>query len=128
MQPVLYSCTDAEEGDPGWIRTGSDICYYKNHYKRSCLNPKTEREKYFYTLTFTIQFPHSNDSCYLAYHYPYSFSLLEVSLNVLVTQHSKKKVESVYTYARITVESCWPLQLESTFCYTGRCFEVFKRS
>lgn len=77
MQPLLYSCKDAEDGDPGWIRTGSDICYYKNHYKRPCSNPKTEREKYYYTLTFTIEFPYSNDCCYLAYHYPYSFSLLE---------------------------------------------------
>ena len=77
MQPVIYSCKDAENGDPGWVRIGSNICYYKNHYK--CSTKKNEKEKYYYTLTFTLQFPYSNDRCYLAYHYPYSFSLLEVN-------------------------------------------------
>ena len=76
MQPVLYSCKEAHDGDPGWVRAGTDICYYKNHYKRP--NRKSEREKFYFTLTFTIEFPYSNDQCYLAYHYPYSFSLLEV--------------------------------------------------
>ncbi|XP_046861355.1 cytosolic carboxypeptidase 1-like [Xenia sp. Carnegie-2017] len=77
MQPVLYSCKDAEDGDPGWIRTGTDICYYKNRYKRSCPGRNAEKEGYYYTLTFTINFTHADDSCYLAYHYPYSFSLLQ---------------------------------------------------
>ncbi|XP_028418309.1 cytosolic carboxypeptidase 1-like isoform X2 [Dendronephthya gigantea] len=92
MQPVLYSYKDAEDGDPGWIRTGSDICYYKNHYKRPCSNPKTEREKYYYTLTFTIEFPYSDDRCYLAYHFPYSFSLLE---NHLLTYEYRLDPEKI---------------------------------
>ncbi|XP_029985642.1 cytosolic carboxypeptidase 4-like, partial [Sphaeramia orbicularis] len=28
MQPVLYSVTEALEGRPHWVRTGTDICYY----------------------------------------------------------------------------------------------------
>lgn len=36
----------------------------------------------FYTLTFTITFKHNEDVCYLAYHYPYTFSALRVLLSV----------------------------------------------
>lgn len=36
------------------------------------------RRTTFYTLTFTITFKHSEDVCYLAYHYPYTYSALMV--------------------------------------------------
>lgn len=29
MQPVLYSVREALEGRPHWVRTGSEICYYR---------------------------------------------------------------------------------------------------
>ena len=32
-----------------------------------------------YTATFAISFPHVDDTCYLAYHYPYLYSDLMVS-------------------------------------------------
>ena len=35
--------------------------------------------KRFYTATFTLEFPHSNDVCFMAYHYPYTYSMLQVS-------------------------------------------------
>lgn len=35
----------------------------------------------FYTLTFTINFKHKEDVCYLAYHYPYTYSTLKVQLS-----------------------------------------------
>lgn len=34
--------------------------------------------KRYYTLTFTVVFPHDDDVCYLAYHYPYTYSMLKV--------------------------------------------------
>uniref|UniRef100_A0A8D2IPI3 Peptidase M14 domain-containing protein n=1 Tax=Varanus komodoensis TaxID=61221 RepID=A0A8D2IPI3_VARKO len=34
-----------------------------------------------YTLTFSIVFPHKEDVCYLAYHYPYTYSTMMVSRN-----------------------------------------------
>lgn len=29
MQPLMYSVQEAIGGSPRWVRTGSDICYYK---------------------------------------------------------------------------------------------------
>ena len=79
MQPVFYSMKDAEEGNPGWERIGVNICYYRNHYARK--NFAGQANKLYHTTTFSIVFPYANDTCYLAYHYPYSFSMLLVSLD-----------------------------------------------
>uniref|UniRef100_A0A8D1N5H6 Cytosolic carboxypeptidase N-terminal domain-containing protein n=1 Tax=Sus scrofa TaxID=9823 RepID=A0A8D1N5H6_PIG len=78
MQPTLYSVKEALLGRPGWVRTGYEICYYKNHYLQSAAITGGASGKYYYTLTFTITFPHDEDACYLAYHYPYTYTTLMV--------------------------------------------------
>lgn len=70
MKPILFSVTEAQLGRPGWVRTGTDICYYKNCYRRPC------RGKNYLTTSFNVIFPHSYDICYLAYHFPYTYSQL----------------------------------------------------
>ncbi|XP_053742457.1 cytosolic carboxypeptidase 4 isoform X2 [Synchiropus splendidus] len=79
MQPVLYSVREALEGRPHWVRAGADVCYYRNHFCPA----RGRRKPSFYTLTFTITFKHQEDVCYLAYHYPYTYSALKAHLNVL---------------------------------------------
>ncbi|XP_040894076.1 LOW QUALITY PROTEIN: cytosolic carboxypeptidase 4 [Toxotes jaculatrix] len=79
MQPVLYSVREALEGRPHWVRTGTEICYFRNHFCPA----RGRRRAPFYTLTFTITFKHSEDVCYLAYHYPYTYSALKAHLRVL---------------------------------------------
>uniref|UniRef100_A0A3B5ACI9 tubulin-glutamate carboxypeptidase n=1 Tax=Stegastes partitus TaxID=144197 RepID=A0A3B5ACI9_9TELE len=79
MQPVLYSVREALEGKPRWVRTGTDICYYRNYFCPA----QGRRKTTFYTLTFTITFKHNEDVCYLAYHYPYTYSALKAHLKVL---------------------------------------------
>ncbi|TNN29194.1 Cytosolic carboxypeptidase 1 [Liparis tanakae] len=74
MQPVLYSVREALEGRPHWVRTGTDICYYRNHFCPA----GGRRRSSLYTLTFSISFRHHEDVCYLAYHYPYTYSALKV--------------------------------------------------
>ena len=79
LTPLLYSDTEtqrqakrlAEEGAAaggrgpvGWFRAGSDIAYYANSIKR--------KSGSYYTLTFTVAFPHDNDQCYLAHCYPFT--------------------------------------------------------
>ncbi|XP_051239111.1 cytosolic carboxypeptidase 4 isoform X2 [Dicentrarchus labrax] len=46
----------------------------------------------FYTLTFTITFKHNEDVCYLAYHYPYTYSALKAHLKVLQKSVDPAKV------------------------------------
>ncbi|XP_008850570.2 cytosolic carboxypeptidase 4 [Nannospalax galili] len=83
MQPTLYSVKEALLGRPAWIRTGSEICYYKNHYHQNSATTGGASGKCYYTLTFAVTFPHNEDACYLAYHYPYTFSTLMTHLDIL---------------------------------------------
>nr|CAD7420447.1 unnamed protein product [Timema poppensis] len=71
MKPLLYSVREATLGQMGWVRTGRDICYYRNSYQ----NLGSKGRSYF-TTTFTVEFPHAYDVCYIAYHYPYTYSQL----------------------------------------------------
>lgn len=85
MQPLLYSVKEAKEGKPGWVRTGSRITYYKNNFIHVEANEEAKStrkdHKSYYTLTFSIDFPHCGDTCYLAYHYPYTYSMLLVRIS-----------------------------------------------
>uniref|UniRef100_A0AAX7SZT7 Peptidase M14 domain-containing protein n=1 Tax=Astatotilapia calliptera TaxID=8154 RepID=A0AAX7SZT7_ASTCA len=88
MQPVLYSVKEALEGRPHWISTGTEICYFRNNFCPA----QGRRRTTFYTLTFTITFKHSEDVCYLAYHYPYTYSALMAHLKILQKSVDPAKV------------------------------------
>ncbi|KAG8516306.1 Cytosolic carboxypeptidase 4 [Galemys pyrenaicus] len=47
-----------------------------NHYRQSAAVSGGASGRSYYTLTFSLTFPHSGDTCYLAYHYPYTYSAL----------------------------------------------------
>uniref|UniRef100_A0A4X2KDT3 tubulin-glutamate carboxypeptidase n=1 Tax=Vombatus ursinus TaxID=29139 RepID=A0A4X2KDT3_VOMUR len=91
MQPTMYSVKEALQGRPHWVRVGYDICYYKNHYRQ---NPAAAGApgKCHYTLTFSVTFPHNEDVCYLAYHYPYTYTALMAHLDFLEKSVNRKKV------------------------------------
>ncbi|XP_025153461.1 cytosolic carboxypeptidase 1 isoform X2 [Harpegnathos saltator] len=74
MKPILFSVTEAKCGRAGWVRTGVDICYYRNCYQRPA------RGKTYLTTSFTVTFPHAHDVCYLAYHFPYTYSQLMTNI------------------------------------------------
>ena len=85
MQPVLYSETEALQGRPGWRRVATKITYYKNNFYwgdegggREAAVEGRKKQSQYYTLSFSLSFPHADDNCYLAYHFPYSFSMLMV--------------------------------------------------
>ncbi|XP_038077720.1 cytosolic carboxypeptidase 1-like [Patiria miniata] len=80
MQPVLYSVREAMEGRPHWVRAGIDICYYKNNFARSSLATGGQKGKSYYTFAFTLIFQYTNDICYLAYHYPFTYTMMKVHL------------------------------------------------
>lgn len=51
---------------------------FRNHYRQRTAATGGASEKCFYTLTFVVTFPHNEDACYLAYHYPYTYTALLV--------------------------------------------------
>ncbi|XP_069415385.1 cytosolic carboxypeptidase 4 [Ovis canadensis] len=92
MQLTLYSVKEALLGRPTWVRTGYDICYYKNHYRQRTAGAGAASGKCYYTLTFAVTFPHAEDACYLAYHYPYTYSALMTHLDILGKSVNRKQV------------------------------------
>ncbi|XP_033749645.1 LOW QUALITY PROTEIN: cytosolic carboxypeptidase 1-like [Pecten maximus] len=82
MKPVMFSVSEALDGKPYWSRVGTDICYYRNHFTRSAQATGGVKGKTYYTTTFTVKFKHNKDVCYLAYHYPYTYTTLQTHLNV----------------------------------------------
>ncbi|XP_032370963.1 cytosolic carboxypeptidase 1 isoform X2 [Etheostoma spectabile] len=83
MQVLMYSVQEAISGRPRWVRTGTDICYYKNHFARSSIAAGGQKGKSYYTMTFSTSFSHKDDVCYFAYHYPYTYSTLKMHLTKL---------------------------------------------
>jgi hypothetical protein len=88
MQPVMCSVRRGRAtGHPTWERSGTDICYYRNVYRNraestinsTAASKKKKKVKSYMTLSFSITFPYSYDVCYLAYHYPYTYTQLLVS-------------------------------------------------
>uniref|UniRef100_G3TZ89 Cytosolic carboxypeptidase 2 n=1 Tax=Loxodonta africana TaxID=9785 RepID=G3TZ89_LOXAF len=86
MKPLMYSQLDADTHNIGWRRVGNEIKYYKNN--------TDDKQQPFYCLTWTIQFPHDQDTCFFAHFYPYTYTdlqcyLLSVANNPVQSQFCK---------------------------------------
>ncbi|XP_058162192.1 cytosolic carboxypeptidase 2 isoform X6 [Dasypus novemcinctus] len=86
MKPLMYSQLDADTHNIGWRREGNEIKYYKNN--------TDDGQQPFYCLTWTIRFPHDQDTCFFAHFYPYTYTdlqcyLLSVANNPIQSQFCK---------------------------------------
>lgn len=86
MKPLMYSQLDATIYNVGWRREGHEIKYYKNNMD--------DGPQPLYCLTWTIQFPHDQDTCFFAHFYPYTYTdlqcyLLSVANNPIQSQFCK---------------------------------------
>lgn len=115
MQPCIYSTKRAKELGEGWVRSGSDISYYCNYYNRgvnpvqfsSQINnnilsynfqqipinnagngPAGEGKKWYYSLTFTIEFSDPEDTTLIAYGYPYSYTDYKIHLQSILERNN----------------------------------------
>uniref|UniRef100_A0A915PZE6 Peptidase M14 carboxypeptidase A domain-containing protein n=1 Tax=Setaria digitata TaxID=48799 RepID=A0A915PZE6_9BILA len=93
MQPVLFSVTDACQGNPKWVRVGSAICYCRNTFMRNDCGKLNDAStpRYYFSLYFTIRFKHYADVCYIAYHFPYTYSMLQATLEMHLMKNGKEK-------------------------------------
>ncbi|XP_032956241.1 cytosolic carboxypeptidase 4 isoform X3 [Rhinolophus ferrumequinum] len=64
----------------------------ENHYRQSAAVAGGAPRTCYYTLTFAVTFPHSEDVCYLAYHYPYTYTTLMTHLDILEKSVNPKQV------------------------------------
>ncbi|XP_034487893.1 cytosolic carboxypeptidase Nna1 isoform X1 [Drosophila innubila] len=77
MRPVMYSTLGAKEKSEGWRRCGNNISYYRNDDESNNNTNEEEEDNSSYTLTFTIEFEHDDDTVYFAHSYPYTYSDLQ---------------------------------------------------
>ncbi|KAB0349223.1 hypothetical protein FD754_014080, partial [Muntiacus muntjak] len=64
----------------------------QNHFSRSSIAAGGQKGKSYYTITFTVSFPHKDDVCYFAYHYPYTYSTLQMHLQKLESAHNPQQI------------------------------------
>lgn len=93
LRPLLYSEADAKKHRVGWRRTGNEIKYYKNNVGQG--------GRQYFSLTWTFQFPHDQDTCYFAHCYPYTYSNLQEYLVAI----SKDPVKSKFCKIHILCHS-----------------------
>jgi cytosolic carboxypeptidase protein 2/3 len=71
MKVLILSEKKLDSENVGWHRSGEDIAYYQNNYRRESM---TNYQRCYYTFTFSYKFEHDNDTVYFAYSQPYSYS------------------------------------------------------
>jgi hypothetical protein len=54
MRPLMYSEAQARLLGQGWRHAGKDVCYYQNSMKK-------KTQGHYFTLTFSVTFPHDHD-------------------------------------------------------------------
>ncbi|CAG5096104.1 Oidioi.mRNA.OKI2018_I69.XSR.g14474.t1.cds [Oikopleura dioica] len=84
LRPLMYSTHLAETRGKGWIRNGENIRYYR----RAIPTPSGRSQ---YCLTWTMKFPHNDDTVYLAHDYPYTYTDLQQYLDTLTNDTSKSR-------------------------------------
>jgi hypothetical protein len=131
LLPLTYSVANAAKGI-GWVRSGTEgaplssasrsffptpllpVCYYNNGIRRLAKSKKNARlgkpPAFFYTLTFTLEFQHDDDTVYavahsspfhprffsqtcsyLAHCYPYPYTTLCRHLHSLETDPVRRR-------------------------------------
>ena len=69
MKVLVHSQIKSEKDNIAWYRDGRNIRYFANGIKK---NENTNKS--FYTLTFTLDFEYNDDTVFIAYSYPYTYS------------------------------------------------------
>lgn len=113
MRPLVYSEAEALQKAVGWVRAGSDICYYQNQYsymgsakkKKKDNTPARDTSLPFYTLSMTITFPHADDTAFIAQCYPYTYSRLQHYLGGITNARSDVIRRETLWYALVV--QCW---------------------
>lgn len=92
----------------GWRRVGERIAYYENHFE-------TENGQSYYTLTFSLTFPHANDVCYLAHCFPYSYSDMSSVLAEVMSKPNASRILKMSTLCTTLVGNKCPLLTVTNF-------------
>jgi hypothetical protein len=88
MKPLVYSTKKFESTGEDWHRSGFNLGYYQNTYRRDYPVPSCpSKTSYFYTLTFSYKFEYQDDLVFFAYSHPYTYSDLNRYLSTLYPKY-----------------------------------------
>lgn len=65
--------------------------YYKNHLKYK-VTDRSNKERSYYSLSWSCEFPHTDDTCYFSHCYPYTYSDLQAYLETLHKSPLRSKI------------------------------------
>uniref|UniRef100_A0A8C4UIA0 Cytosolic carboxypeptidase 2 n=1 Tax=Falco tinnunculus TaxID=100819 RepID=A0A8C4UIA0_FALTI len=92
LRPLLYSQRDAQSHGIGWRRVGTDLRYYRGGGGGE--EPAT------FCLSWTVRFPHNDDTCFFAHSYPYTYSDLQRYLRALASDPMRSQYCTVRALCR----------------------------
>ncbi|XP_040464809.1 cytosolic carboxypeptidase 2 [Falco naumanni] len=92
LRPLLYSQQDAQSRGIGWRRVGTDLRYYRGGGGGK--DPAT------FCLSWTVRFPHNDDTCFFAHSYPYTYSDLQRYLRALASDPMRSQYCTVRALCR----------------------------
>lgn len=81
MTPVAFSQLAAKRNNLGWHRIGRDVVYKKGQI------PKENSRRFYYKLSFKLNWKYANDKVYIAHSYPYTYSMLLDKLTSLTANN-----------------------------------------
>lgn len=84
MQPVVFSEVKYKKNKESWQRMGKVVGYTKNAVRRE------NSRRYYYTLSFKLTSKLAGDRLHIAHCYPYTLTMLEDYLKVLLKTNSRK--------------------------------------
>lgn len=70
MTPVLYSVHMYKKNGTEWFNAGKDVIYKKGSI------PRENSRRYYYKLSFKINWKIAKDKIYIAYTFPYTYTKL----------------------------------------------------
>ncbi|NXD87933.1 CBPC2 carboxypeptidase, partial [Halcyon senegalensis] len=89
LRPLLYSQRDAQSRGIGWRRVGDDVRYYRGG-----------EEPAAFRLSWSLRFPHDDDTCFFAHSYPYTYSDLQRYLRALAADPVRSRYCAVRALCR----------------------------
>jgi hypothetical protein len=99
MRPLMYSKKEAETTRIGWVRNGSEVCYYQNTMKKKAGG-------FYYTLTFTMEFAYDQDDVFFSHCFPYTYTDLCKLMNKTCTIANKDRIRKTTLCKTIAGNDC----------------------
>jgi hypothetical protein len=103
MRPFILSRKNLEKNKIGWQQSSADVKFEPTKLRYGFINERFKVRQYW-TLSFTIEFQHLDDSLFIAYCVPYTYSQLLNDINVLKAEAKDNMTSGLVGRSRMGLE------------------------